>query len=165
MSLRPRQNNSQRYPPETQQEVPHAVQISRLGLPRLQANESLPNFALVPLIFGVRQEKHKSASRPSAVLTSTRGVFKKQPWLWGHGKTIHISHGVRKISPQAACAVGLQMSRLQACKENLTERLVWSGIHGLSDVHHRRNARGRMRGLVSRSQLSPTCPKLRYRYI
>ena len=41
MSLRPRQNNSQRYPLETQQEVTHTVQISRLRLPRLQAEEDL----------------------------------------------------------------------------------------------------------------------------
>jgi hypothetical protein len=100
MSLRPRQNNSQRYPPETQQEVPHAVQISRLRLPRLQANESIPKFALVPLIFGVRQEKHKSAVAPLGCVSihPVRGVFKKQPGLCGHSKTIHISNGVRKLA-------------------------------------------------------------------
>jgi hypothetical protein len=39
MPLRPRQNNSQRYALETQQEVEHDVQISRLRLPRLHPEE------------------------------------------------------------------------------------------------------------------------------
>jgi len=44
MRVRPRQNNSQRYQVETQQEAPHAVQISWLRLPRLQVEEDIISF-------------------------------------------------------------------------------------------------------------------------
>jgi hypothetical protein len=104
MSLRPRQNNSQRYPPETQQEVPHAVQISRLRLPRLQADESIPKFALVPLIFGVRQEKHKSAVAPLGCISihPMRGVF---VGIYIMFKRVGRWHGLRVADVPAAATL------------------------------------------------------------